>query len=445
MSRRAIVWYRRDLRVADLPALHGALDAADEVACLFVLDRRLLGGAGSGASKRAFLYGALAALDRDLRALDARLAVREGDPARVLPELAAELGAGEVHCSREYTPWAKRRDSAVAGALEAKGMRLRQHPGLYLSDLDAVRTGDGGPFKVYTPFAKAARALGWDDPLPAPARIPSPGRVPGGTGLPAKAGFDLDGAVGAFPPDPSSALERLRWFARGPVRDYADRRDQLGADGTSKLSAYLRLGLLSPRQVVAALPAGGRGRAAYVGELLWRDFYAAVLHHWPDSAWDDFRPEFGALKWEHDPDGLAAWREGRTGYPLVDAGMRQLVATGWMHNRARMVSASFLTKHLLVDWREGARFFLEHLVDGDLAANNGGWQWVAGSGTDAQPSYRVFNPTRQAERFDPDGAYIRRWLPELATGRGGYPAPIVDHDEARTRALARFEAVKSSR
>jgi deoxyribodipyrimidine photo-lyase len=486
VSRRAIVWFRRDLRVADHPALLAALDEADEIVPVWVLDRRLLLGRGTGPNRRAFLHGALESLDAALRERGARLAVPEGDPVKVIPELAAGLGAERVHHLREYTPWAVARDKAVARALEDQGAALVAHPGMYLlDDFDEITTGSGDPFKVYSPFARAVRDAGWSDPVPAPGEIPAPGRVPGGTGVPPLSRFEAGGAVGTFPPDPDKALERLRWFARTQAEGYATERDHPAVDATSKLSPYLRLGLISPRQAAAAMP-GGRGKGptgpshtgskhrpmlgarTFVDELIWRDFYAYVLYHRPDSAWSDWREDFKALKWESDPDGLAAWKEGRTGFPLVDAGMRQLVATGWMHNRIRMITASFLCKDLLIDWREGAAFFLRHLVDGDLASNNGGWQWAASTGTDPQPYFRVFNPTRQAERFDPEGSYIRQWVPELAKVEGGaifepwklsesdqkaagvrvgtdYPAPIVAHDEARKRALARFEEIRRAR
>ena len=512
MPSRAVVWFRRDLRVADHPALLAALDAADQVVPTFVVDRTLLEGRPSGPNRRAFLHGALQALARDLEALGGRLLVLEGDPVTVIPTLARELAAATVWCSQEYTPYARRRDTAVERALRADGRSLHPMPGLYLSDFDKLRTTDTNPFRVYSPFARAAKTAAWDDPLPAPGRIQVPDELgpgdpgPGGlwtaeppssgdrlrspTGGPAAGspgsttpggpdllppldpgGFGLEGAVEITPPDPGAALERLRWFVDRRVDRYARARNYMAVDGTSRLSPYLRFGLVSPRQVAAAVGRGGRAaehprragdRETFVNELLWRDFYGYVLHHQPESAWEHMRPEFARFEFEDDPDGLAAWREGRTGYPLVDAGMRQLTGQGWVHNRARMVVASFLTKHLLVDWREGARFFLQHLMDGDLPANNGGWQWVAGTGTDAAPYYRIFNPVTQAEKFDPDGDYIRRWVPELAKLQppaifapwqaspadleaGGvrlgpdYPRPIVDHMAARDRALARYQ------
>jgi deoxyribodipyrimidine photo-lyase len=494
MPSRAVVWFRRDLRVADHPALLAALDAADQVVPTFVVDRTLLEGRPSGPNRRAFLHGALQALARDLEALGGRLLVREGDPVTAIPALAREVAADAVWCSREYTPYARRRDAAVERALRADGRALHPMPGVYLSDFDEVRKTDGDPFRIYSPFARAAKAAPWDDPLPAPPRVPVPDdrgglwttgavqltggrRSPtGGSGTGA-GGFGAEGAVEVTPPDPEAALERLRWFVERRIDRYARARNYMATDGTSRLSPYLRFGLLSPRQVAAAVGRGPRAaehprragdRETFVNELLWRDFYGYVLYHQPESAWEHMRPEFARFEFEDDPDGLAAWQAGRTGYPLVDAGMRQLTGQGWVHNRARMVVASFLTKHLLVDWREGARFFLQHLMDGDLPANNGGWQWVAGTGTDAAPYYRIFNPVTQAEKFDPDGDYIRRWVPELAKLQppaifapwqaspadleaGGvrlgtdYPHPIVDHPTARDRALARYQEASHRR
>ena len=475
MPSRAVVWFRRDLRVTDHPALLAAVDAADEVVPVFVVDRTLLEGRPSGPNRRAFLLGALRALARDLEALGGRLLVREGDPVTVIPSLARDTAADAVWCSREHTPYARRRDAAVEQALRGDGRALHPMPGIYLSDFDELRTSNGDPFRIYSPFARAAKAAAWDDPLPAPSRVRVPGNLgPAGrwgAGEGRGAGFGVDGAVGVFPPDPALALQRLRWFAERRVDGYGRSRNYMASDGTSRLSPYLRFGLISPRQVAAAVGRGRRAaehprragdRETFVNELLWRDFYGYVLHHQPESAWEHMRPEFARFEFEDDPDGLAAWRKGRTGHPLVDAGMRQLTGEGWVHNRARMVVASFLTKHLLIDWREGARFFLQHLVDGDLPSNNGGWQWVAGTGTDAAPFYRIFNPVTQAEKFDPDGDYIRRWVPELSTldppaifapwratpadlEKAGvrlgadYPHPIVDHIAARNRARARFQ------
>jgi len=488
MPSRAVVWFRRDLRVADHPALLAAGGTADQVVPVFVVDRTLLDGRPSGPNRRAFLQGALRSLSRDLEVLGGRLLVLEGDPVQVVPALARAFTADTVWCSQDRTPYARRRDAAVERALRAGGRSLHALPGNYLSDFDEVRTTSGDPFRIYSPFARAAKAAAWDDPVPAPGRVRVPeglGRVEAG-GLGARPGpFDLVGAVEITPPDPAAALERLRWFVANRVDGYGRDRNLMGTDGTSRLSPCLRFGLISPRQVAAAVTSPGAHREAgrqrsaehprragdretFVNELLWRDFYAYVLYHQPESAWAHMRPEFAQFDFEDDPDGLAAWREGRTGYPLVDAGMRQLAGQGWVHNRARLVVASFLTKHLLIDWRGGARFFLQHLMDGDLPSNNGGWQWVAGTGTDAAPYHRIFNPVTQAERFDPEGEYIHRWVPELAKlpapavfapwqaatsdleAAGirlgsDYPRPIVDHRRARDRALARFQEASGRR
>jgi deoxyribodipyrimidine photo-lyase len=470
MPRRAIVWYRRDLRVADHPALLDALDAADEVVPVFILDDRLLFGRTSGANRRAFLHGALGALDADLRERGGRLFFGRGRPLRVLRDALRETGASSVWCTRDLTPYARRRDERVGRALDHLGIEFHQRPGNYLTDPDRIATEAGSPFRAFTPFSKAARAAGWRGPLDAPDAVRTPRQVTGLGTLPPERDFRTDGAATTFAPDPARALARLRWFGRTRADRYGGDRDLPAEDATSKISPYLRLGLVSPHQAAAVVDRGGHatgGRRAYVDELLWRDFYAYVLYHFPYSAWEDLRPEFTGLEWERDPDGLRAWKEGRTGYPIVDAGMRQLAAEGWMHNRARMVTASFLTKDLLIHWREGALHFMRLLVDGDLASNNGGWQWAASTGTDAQPYFRVLNPVTQGRRFDPSGAYVRRWVPELARvdqakvhapwtmtpaeqeaagvviGRD-YPTPIVDHARARRRALARFEAARTA-
>ncbi len=496
MPSRAVVWFRRDLRVTDHPALLAALDAADQVVPTFVVDRTLLDGRTSGPNRRAFLHGALQALARDLEALGGRLLVREGDPVEVIPFLARQAAAGAVWCSREHTPYARRRDAAVEQALRADGRALHALPGVYLSDFDEVRKTDGDPFRVYSPFARAAKTAAWDDPLPRPgacagSRRPRrrgavdnrrhhdfrsatlPHRGPRRRAGWVRAGWGC-GDHAARPGGRAGAAALVRGQAGRRLCEIAELHGR-GRHVAAQPLPPLRPGLppagrrrRRSRGPFRRAPRAGRDRETFVNELLWRDFYGYILYHQPESAWEHMRPEFGHLRFEDDPEALAAWQQGRTGYPLVDAGMRQLTGQGWVHNRARMVVASFLTKHLLVDWREGARFFLQHLVDGDLPANNGGWQWVAGTGADAAPYYRIFNPVTQAERFDPDGDYIRRWVPELARldppaifapwqaspadlhaagVRLGadYPHPMVDHLTARDRALARFQEASPRR
>jgi deoxyribodipyrimidine photo-lyase len=464
----ALAWFRRDLRLHDNPALTAALRAAARVVPVFVLDPRLLEGPRSSANRTWFLLGSLRALAGDLEALGAPLVVRSGRPEEVIPALAAEVGASAVLAARDVSPFARRRDRAVAAALAADGRALHLEPGLLVVEPEAVRTADGRPFTVFTPFSRRWAAAPRRLLLGPPTAIPS---IPRG-------GLVIEALPVAPPPTAdvlllpapgeSAARDRLAaWTASAALAAYADGRNRLDTDGTSRLSADLKLGTLSPLEVVLAAEGAGDGRRAFVAELCWREFYLHVLWHFPHVVRGAHRPAGDAIPWAEDPAGLAAWREGRTGYPVVDAAMRQLAASGWMHNRARMIAASFLAKDLLVDWRRGEEHFMKHLVDGDVAANNGGWQWTAGTGTDAAPWFRVFNPVSQGRRFDPDGAYVRRWVPELARvsdahvhepwtmpaerqaaagcviGRD-YPAPIVDHPFARQRALAAFAQSRSS-
>ncbi|HET7489260.1 MAG TPA: deoxyribodipyrimidine photo-lyase [Acidimicrobiales bacterium] len=439
----SVLWFRRDLRLADNPALLRAA-AGGPVVALFVLDDALRRAAGP--NRLAFLY-------RGLRSLDAgtggRLVVRAGDPAAVVPAVAAEAGAGEVACAADFGPYGRRRDEAVAGALAAGGRSLCRVGSPYAVEPGEVVKADGTPYQVFTPFHRAWLARGW----PAPAAPPDGVRwhALGGDGIPE------DPPVEAALPEATEAAAHaaLDAFVAGRLSGYAAARDDPGGDATSRLSPYLKYGLVHPRQVLARLGRGD-GAARFRAELAWREFYADVLWHEPASAWSALRPGMDAIEFDEGPEAdrrFEAWAAGRTGYPLIDAGMRQLVAEGWMHNRVRMVTASFLVKDLHLPWQRGARHFLHHLVDGDLASNNHGWQWVAGTGTDAAPYFRVFNPVSQGRTFDPDGAYVRRHVPELAGlsprdvhepwklpagPPAGYPLPIVDHAVERKEALRRY-------
>ena len=471
----AIWWARRDLRLADNQALHEAMHAAEMVLPVFILDPVLLSTFAASEKRLVFLFGGLRALDADLRARGSRLIVRRGDPAIELARLVSETGAAAIFAEENVSPYARRRDAAVASVVP-----LRLAPGLTVHPSDVVRKADGGVYTVFTPYSRAWKALPPPfraDLLPAPARLVAPPPdlaslpIPDVPGLPASV---------PFPPGEAEAIRRLDTFVLGPsssVHRYASDRNRMDLDGTSRLSPYLRFGMISARQcAVSALEAmaaaaaadavadkaSRRGAETWLNELIWREFYLAILYHFPNVLQEAFRPELRAIPWSNDPAQFAAWCEGRTGYPIVDAAMRQLVETGWMHNRARMIVASFLVKDLLIDWRWGERFFMKHLIDGDPAANNGGWQWTAGVGTDAAPYFRVFNPTLQAAKFDPDGAYVRRWNPELARvpdkhihapwlmpldiqRQAGcvigqhYPAPIVEHGVARDRVLAAYK------
>jgi len=452
----ALLWLRRDLRRRDLPALGAAVRHGAEggVVVAFVVDPRLWEGAG--AARRAWLAATLTALGE---AYDGRLVLRHGDPQEVVPRLAVEVGAGSVHVSRETTPGGRRRDEAVATALRGLGIDWVETGTPYAVGPGLVRNGSGDPYKVFTPFAKAWRAHGW----PAPATSPRDLRLLDADSD-AVARRLLDAALSAddVPPLPpageDAALRRWRRFVEERVAAYADDRDRPDRAGTSQLSPYLKLGVVHPRTLLADLaPLGGTGAHTVETELAWREFYADVLWHNPRSAWADLQPGLSELRYDEPDDAIRAWKDGRTGFPIVDAGMRQLRATGWMHNRVRMITASFLTKDLHVWWPVGARHFLDHLLDGDLASNNHGWQWVAGTGTDAAPYVRVFNPVTQGLRFDPEGDYVRQWVPELAHLRGraahepwehpdgyahGYPVRIVDHAAERDEALARYEAAR---
>lgn len=470
-------WVRRDLRLADNPALSAALAAGEQVLPVFVLDERLLWSRFVGDKRTAFLFAGLHSLDADLRQRGSRLLVRRGDPGETLAKLCAETGATAVFAQREYSPFATRRDAAVRDLLPVP---LHLKEGLTARPPESIHKDDRSPFVVYSPFAKRWRSFGplrLGDLLPAPPTIPTPAE-PLGEPIPAEP--VLPPSV-PFVAGESEGQRRLSVFTVGdhaPVYDYAQLRNQPALNATSQLSPYLRWGMVSPRQAAAAAyeaieraaEQGGsnaqdarKGADTWLAELIWREFYIAILHHFPHVRDTSFNPTLSNIAWRNDDAEFRAWCEGRTGYPIVDAAMRQLVSEGWMHNRCRMITASFLIKDLLIDYRLGEQFFMQHLIDGDPAANNGGWQWTAGTGTDAAPYFRIFNPALQAKKFDPEGAYVRRWLPELAhlpttfihepwrmersdqikarcvLGED-YPLPIVDHFEARERVLAAFKS-----
>nr|WP_281367298.1 deoxyribodipyrimidine photo-lyase [Nocardioides kongjuensis] len=428
------MWFRRDLRLGDHPALLAAA-AEGPVLPLFVIDPALWGP--SGDVRRAFLLRTLRALDASLREHGPGLVVRSGRPESVVPALVAEVGAQAVHVSADFGPYGAARDARVADALDSVPLVPTGSP--YAVAPGRVLTGDGGPYKVFTPFHKAWANHGWRAPAESdPAAVDW-------LGAPSEELPDEPDVSGVDLPEAGEAAARARWEAwRGTP--YDDVRDRPDLDATSRLSPDLRWGTLHPRTILAGLDARRHHDAVFRKELAWREFYAHVLHAWPDSAREYFKPELQGLPYvtgrERDRR-LAAWTEGRTGFPIVDAGMRQLLAEGWMHNRVRMIVASFLVKDLHVEWTHGARHFMRHLVDGDLASNQHNWQWVAGCGTDAAPYFRIFNPTTQGRKFDPDGAYVRRWIPELTDPTlGEYPDPIVDHAEQRAATLEAYQLLR---
>jgi len=472
MGKTVVWWIRRDLRLADNQALNAALANGDAVLPLFILDQNLLASPHVGSKRLSFLYGGLNELDQALRRRGSRLVLGQGRPVEQLAKFVAETDASLIIAERDFSPYALRRDGAISQSLP-----LQLVDGLTIHLPDAILKANGLPYTVYTPFRRRWTDLplpGKDSLLPAPKSIPTPGDVESLRLLTVPV---FSNPV-LFPPGEAEAKRRLAAFINGGdgpfIANYADSRDRLDHNGTSLLSPYIRFGMVSVKEVVIAasdrLAAASherdrRGPYAWLNELVWREFFIAILYHFPHVYEGNFRPVYDSLKWQNDPDHFAAWCAGETGYPVIDAAMRQLRATGWMHNRARMISASFLVKHLLTDWRWGERWFMQHLLDGEPAANNGGWQWVAGTGTDAAPYFRIFNPVLQGKKYDPDGEFVRSWLPELtdvprkyihepwlmpvsvqeeSSCRIGqnYPAPIVDHAVAREKALAAYAEAK---
>jgi len=483
---RALVWFRRDLRSADHPALAHALREARQVWCVFVLDKALLDGLPPDDRRVAFIRASLVDLDRQLAALSAgraRLIVRHAGAADEIPRLAAELGADAVCCHHDDDPAALARDARVRERLAAQGRALRTFKDHVIFERDEILTGARKPYGVFTPYKNAwlkalhARPALLDDcgsDVDGAALAPAPASAwQGAAAVPELEEFGFETRPAAPHDDPglrpgSSGGQALLDEFLDRMDDYGATRDFPARPGPSHLGIHLRFGTLSLRRLVALasqrIEGGSRGAQTWLSELVWRDFYHQVLFHHPHVAGHAYRADCEDIRWEHGVQADAhftAWCEGRTGYPLVDAGMRQLGATGYMHNRLRMVTASFLTKHLGVSWRRGEAWFARQLNDFELASNNGGWQWAASTGCDAQPWFRIFNPVTQSERFDPQGAFIRRWVPELgrltdeaihAPWKAGpvelaaaqvalgqdYPQPIVDHAVAREKTLARF-------
>jgi deoxyribodipyrimidine photo-lyase len=477
MSDTALVWFRRDLRDDDHTALHEALSRFQRVFCAFVFDTDILDALPSRYDRRVeFIHESVVELDAALRARGGGLIVRHGPAVTRIVELALELDAAAVLCNHDYEPAAVLRDDAVRGALGAAGIRFESFKDQVIFEKSEVLTQAGTPFNVFTPYRNAwLRQLeprhltlqsvkGLGERLAAP---PSRESIPGLAAL----GFERTNLAELRLPTGMRGARALWQDFRSRIGDYHQTRDFPATKGVSYLSAHLRFGTISIRELVRfAAARDDDGARTWLSELVWREFYQQLLWHRPDVASGNFRREFDAVEWE---DGalaerhFGAWRDAKTGYPLVDAAMRQLTQTGYMHNRLRMLSASFLTKDLGIHWLRGERHFAALLNDYDLAANNGGWQWAASTGCDAQPWFRIFNPVTQSEKFDPHGRFIRRYLPELAKvpdrhihapwmmsaleqqaagcviGQD-YPAPIVDHAQARARTLARFKAISSS-
>lgn len=455
MAAPSIALFRRDLRVSDNPALTAAMEAGPAVA-LYVLDDSADGRPLGGAA-RWWLHHALVRLQAQLQKLGVPLLLRRGDQNQEVLELTEVMGAGGTYWNRRYTPWGVAADKALKAALKQRALQTESFAAAYLREPWEVQTKQGGWFKVFTPFHKASRALGEPSlPLPAPKAQAMPEQMPTGDSLD---DWDLlptrpDWAGGlrqAWLAESGAAEIRLQGFLEDAAERYASDRNRPDLGGTSAISPYLAFGELSPRQVwhasrhaADAEPRLAGGVESFLRELVWRDFCANLLYHFPDLPERPFQEKFEHFPWADDPDALKAWQQGRTGYPWIDAGMRELWVTGWMHNRVRMGVASFLTKHLLLPWQAGEAWFWDTLVDADPAQNIANWQWVAGCGADAAPYFRIFNPITQGAKFDETSAYRQRWQPEAENyepGAAGIP-PIVGHAEARARALEAFEAIK---
>ncbi len=475
-----IVWFRRDLRLSDHPALSAAVEAGRPLIPVYIHDPDADDPWPTGAAGRWWLRHSLAHLADALAAWGAPLLLRQGPEAATLADLAASCGARAVFCNQVAEPWRQAQDIAVSESLARRGVGMAFFSGSVLFDPERLMAGRERPWAIFAPFWRRCLSLPPPNrPLPvpsAPATPPGPAALSGPSPhalldawrlVPERPG-GWDGLAAAWTPGEAAAQARLSAFLDDTASDYQQQRDRVDRPGTSCLSPSLHWGELSVRQVWHAVsdslerePDGGAddaSRRAFLRQLGWREFSTHLLHHAPELPSRPLNPRFGAFPSQSDPNALAAWQQGRTGYPLVDAAMRQMRETGWMHNRLRMVAASFLVKHLLVPWQDGAAWFWDGLVDADLANNSASWQWVAGCGTDAAPFFRIFNPVLQGRRFDPEGALVRRFVPELASlaaahlhepwrvGRGTpplqYPPPLVDHSWARQRALAAFRSLR---
>jgi deoxyribodipyrimidine photo-lyase len=440
-----------------------ALRQAGTVIPLFILDPKLLSSDYVGPARLAFLFEGLRALDSSLRERGSRLILREGDPPEVLTTLFREMQVEGIFAEEDYSPYARQRDERIYLILP-----LQLLPGATIFPPQMLHKANDEPYTVFTPFSRMWRSLPFSGaPLPSPRQLPSVPEL-ASLEIPTQATYSTGHTT--FKAGEAEAQKRISRFTERNIFEYANMRNRMDLEGTSQLSPYLRLGMLSARQAAwtarqamesAETSTAREGVDSWLNELIWREFYASILYHFPFVRNMAFKADLRQIPWHDNPVALAAWQNGLTGYPVVDAAMRQLRTTGWMHNRARMITASFLTKDLLIDWREGERFFMQQLLDGDPASNNGGWQWTAGTGTDAAPYFRVFNPILQGQKFDPKGNYVRNWVPELkkvpikylhapwemplemqkqvdCLVGSDYPAPIVDHAMARKRVLLAY-------
>ncbi|MBY0531010.1 MAG: DNA photolyase family protein [Xanthobacteraceae bacterium] len=469
-SRPALVWFRNDLRLSDNPALHAATKNGAQVIALYILEEAK-GLRPMGAAWRWWLTGSLRTLSENLEARGVSLVLRRGNPIKIIAELVGDEKIGIAYWNRRYVAAEAKLDTEIEQQLLANDCAVETFNASLLNEPWSIQSKTGGPIRVFTPYFRASEergnprnVIGYVGKIGA-AKAPKSETLEDWDLEPSKPDWATDMDV-SWTRGENGAKQRLKDFLKDALKGYAEHRDRPDIDGTSRLSPYLAHGEISPHQIAEAMPARGRDADKLRAEIGWREFSYHLLHHYPALARENFQRRFDAFPWRDDNKALARWQRGLTGYPIVDAGMRQLWRTGWMHNRVRMVCASFLIKHLLLDWRLGEAWFWDTLVDADPANNAASWQWVAGSGADAAPYFRVFNPMLQGEKFDPDGSYVRNWVPEIAAlpnetihkpwvasplelAAAGvalgktYPAPIVDHQEARERALRAFEALKT--
>lgn len=456
-----IWWIRRDIRLDDNPALQEAVDHSSHLLPLFILDPALLSHPAK--ARKNFLFNGLRKLDESLRRHGSRLFVLSGEPLAVLQKAVAITGADAIYSEADYSPYSRKRDHIIA-----ENLPLWLVHGLTVFPPGMIQKQNNSPYTIFTHFNRAWKAL----PIPAPCCTinefqisPLPENLPISEDLPGSADNKT-----FLEPGEQAAFDRLQKFIAGPIFDYGDKRNILSEDGTSLLSPYLRFGMISIRGVVqearfaidqAPDEQARKNAISWLDELVWREFYISILHYFPEVLKTSFRKDLRKIKWRNSREDFISWRDGVTGYPVVDAGMRQLKETGWMHNRARMITASFLVKDLLINWQEGEAWFMENLLDGDPALNNGGWQWTAGVGTDAAPYFRIFNPVLQGEKYDPLGKYIRQWVPELSDVPDeyihqpwlmpnevqtkskcvigeNYPAPMIDHAQIKYRTIQAY-------
>ncbi|MDE0159174.1 MAG: deoxyribodipyrimidine photo-lyase [Candidatus Dadabacteria bacterium] len=475
--RPVIHWFRKDLRLTDNPALSRAAESGHPILAVYILEDGDSDPWAPGGASKWWLHHSLKALDQSLKALGNGLVLRRGRPQEILRELVTETGATTVHCTRLTEPHAIKVESELERILNELGAGFRASDGNLIFPPGSITTKNGEPYKVFTPFYKAClKKLPPPAPLSAPKQLPCTKQLIRSDSLkewklvPEKPDWS-DGWLDMWTPGEQGALSRLDSFLKRSAAAYGTERNRPDIFGTSRLSPHLHFGEISPRtcrhrSLASVRPESQDDLRSFFRQIVWREFSHHLLYHWPNFPEEPFRPEFRRFPWTRNEEGLRQWQLGLTGYPIVDAGMRELLATGWMHNRVRMIAASFLAKHLLIPWQDGAAWFWDTLVDADLANNSVNWQWVAGCGVDAAPFFRIFNPVLQGRKFDPEGTYVRRWVPELAnlpdrhihqpwdtpkdilkdsgvSLGNNYPFPVVDHITARNRALAIFKQIRN--